>query len=98
MIHFFYPLQDCEESFFVCDLGDVVQKYKVWCDSLPRVKPYFGEFNSKNFADSLNLMVIYNFFIYSKLELVSLCYVMKLFYNGWHEVSLPPCCVSVSLS
>lgn len=33
--------EDCEESFFVCDLGDVVQKYKVWCDSLPRVKPYF---------------------------------------------------------
>lgn len=33
--------EDSEESFFVCDLGDIVQKYKVWCDSLPRVKPYF---------------------------------------------------------
>jgi ornithine decarboxylase len=33
--------EDREESFFVCDLGDIVQKYKVWCDSLPRVKPYF---------------------------------------------------------
>jgi len=33
--------EDSEESFFVCDLGDIVQKYKVWCDNLPRVKPYF---------------------------------------------------------
>lgn len=29
------------DSFFVCDLGDIVQKYQLWLELLPRVKPFF---------------------------------------------------------
>lgn len=32
--------EECDDSFFVCDLGDIVQNYKMWTDLLPRVKPF----------------------------------------------------------
>lgn len=32
-----------EDAFYVCDIGDIVQKHKIWKAALPRVKPYYGE-------------------------------------------------------
>lgn len=32
-----------EEAFYVCDIGDIVRKYKLWNTVLPRVKPYYGK-------------------------------------------------------
>ncbi|KAI0463864.1 hypothetical protein LJB42_002872 [Komagataella kurtzmanii] len=35
-------LPEEEESFFVCDLGEVLRLYKNWCEKLPRIKPYYA--------------------------------------------------------
>jgi len=34
--------EDKDDPFFVCDLGDVVKKWKRFQKVLPMVKPYFG--------------------------------------------------------
>lgn len=31
-----------EDAFYVCDIGDIVQKHRIWKAALPRVKPYYG--------------------------------------------------------
>jgi len=31
-----------EEAFYVLDIGDIVQKHKIWKEKLPRVHPYYG--------------------------------------------------------
>lgn len=33
-----------EDAFYVCDLGNIVQKYKIWKNTLPRVQPFYGEY------------------------------------------------------
>lgn len=33
-----------EDSFYVCDVSDIIQKYKNWKKSMPRVKTFYGEF------------------------------------------------------
>jgi ornithine decarboxylase len=35
-----------EASFYVADLGDIVQKYAVWQENLPGVTPFFGKGNT----------------------------------------------------
>lgn len=37
--------QDSDDAFYVCDLGDVAQKFKVWNVVFPRIKPFYGKFN-----------------------------------------------------
>lgn len=32
----------CEDPFYVVDLGDIVYKYNLWKDSIPRVHPYYA--------------------------------------------------------
>lgn len=32
-----------EEAFYVCDIGDIVRKHKIWNASMPRVKPFYGK-------------------------------------------------------
>jgi len=32
-----------EEAFYVLDIGDIVQKHKIWKEKLPRVEPYYGK-------------------------------------------------------
>ena len=36
-------LQDKENAFFVADLSDIVDKFRVWKCLLPRVQPFYGE-------------------------------------------------------
>lgn len=31
-----------EDAFYVCDLGNIVEKYGVWRKALPRVQPFYG--------------------------------------------------------
>lgn len=31
-----------EEAFYVCDIGDIVRKHKIWKAKLPRVEPHYG--------------------------------------------------------
>ncbi|KAJ8923913.1 hypothetical protein NQ315_006689 [Exocentrus adspersus] len=31
-----------EEAFYVCDIGDIVRKHKMWKARLPRVEPYYA--------------------------------------------------------
>lgn len=33
-----------EDAFYVCDLGNIVQKYRIWKTALPRVQPFYGEY------------------------------------------------------
>ncbi|XP_019638975.1 PREDICTED: ornithine decarboxylase-like [Branchiostoma belcheri] len=33
---------DKDDAFFVCDLGDIVNKYKKWVSCLPRVVPFYA--------------------------------------------------------
>lgn len=35
-------LQD--DAFFVCDLGDIVNKYREWRHVMPRVEPHYGKY------------------------------------------------------
>lgn len=32
-----------EDAFYVCDLGNIVQKFRIWKKTLPRVQPFYGE-------------------------------------------------------
>lgn len=32
-----------EEAFYVLDIGDIVQKHKIWKEKMPRVEPYYGK-------------------------------------------------------
>ncbi|KAF6037129.1 hypothetical protein EB796_004537 [Bugula neritina] len=34
--------QKSDDAFFICDLGDVTRKYKVWKRVFPRIKPFYG--------------------------------------------------------
>lgn len=36
-----------DESFFVFDVSDVIKKYVLWYDLMPRIQPYFA-FKSNN--------------------------------------------------
>lgn len=31
-----------EEAFYVCDIGDIVRKHKIWNTTMPRVKPHYA--------------------------------------------------------
>lgn len=31
-----------EDAFYICDIGDIVYKHKIWTAKLPRVKPHYG--------------------------------------------------------
>lgn len=33
-----------EEAFYVCDLGQIVNKFREWKMKLPRVEPHYGWF------------------------------------------------------
>uniref|UniRef100_A0A6M2DSV2 ornithine decarboxylase n=1 Tax=Xenopsylla cheopis TaxID=163159 RepID=A0A6M2DSV2_XENCH len=33
---------DQEEAFYVCDIGDIVKKYQLWKEHMPRVKPFYA--------------------------------------------------------
>lgn len=33
---------DAEDAFFVCDLGDIIQKFNIWKRNLPRVEPFYA--------------------------------------------------------
>lgn len=35
---------DEEDAFYVCDIGDIVKKYQLWKEHMPRVRPFYGEF------------------------------------------------------
>lgn len=32
-----------EEALYVCDLSDIVNKYYIWRECLPRVVPFYGK-------------------------------------------------------
>lgn len=32
-----------EEAFYVLDIGDIVQKHRIWKEKLPRVEPFYGK-------------------------------------------------------
>lgn len=34
--------EDKDDPFYICDLGDIVQKLKVWREKLPRVEPHYA--------------------------------------------------------
>lgn len=34
-------LQD--DAFYICDLGDIVEKYRAWRMWMPRVEPHYGK-------------------------------------------------------
>lgn len=36
-----------EEAFYVLDIGDIVQKHRLWKQKLPRVDPFYGKLNSQ---------------------------------------------------
>lgn len=35
------------DAFYVCDLGNIVEKYWIWRKMLPRVQPFYGSKNLK---------------------------------------------------
>lgn len=45
LIIFFFS-QDQEEPFLVADLADIVYKYKIWKLRMPRIQPFYGNYNT----------------------------------------------------
>ncbi|ESO94475.1 hypothetical protein LOTGIDRAFT_178433 [Lottia gigantea] len=39
-IKFYQKLK--EDAFFIGDLGDIISKYKTWCELLPRIEPFYA--------------------------------------------------------
>lgn len=39
-----------EEAFYVLDIGDIVRKYQIWKEKMPRVSPYYGEIIKRYYA------------------------------------------------
>lgn len=37
-----------EDAFYICDLGNIVEKYGIWRKKLPRIQPFYGKNNKKN--------------------------------------------------
>ena len=37
-----FPVQDCEDPFYVVDLGRVINLYDTWMDELPQVQPFYA--------------------------------------------------------
>lgn len=35
-------LESLNDSFFICNLTDIIRKYKDWRDFMPRVKPFYA--------------------------------------------------------
>lgn len=33
-----------EDGFYVCDIGEIVQKHELWRNALPRVDPFYGKY------------------------------------------------------
>lgn len=32
-----------EDAFYICDIGDIIRKHKMWTAKLPRVQPHYGK-------------------------------------------------------
>lgn len=50
-----------EEAFYVCNIGEIVQKHKIWKLAMPRVDPHYGKSLTfykwiKNYKYSLNTL------------------------------------------
>ena len=39
-----YLFQGVDDPLLVTDLGDIVDKWKLWKSELPRVKPFYGKY------------------------------------------------------
>lgn len=37
------PKHTDEESLFICNVSDIINKHKIWKRSMPRVIPFYGE-------------------------------------------------------
>lgn len=37
-----------EESLFICNISDIINKHKIWKQSMPRVTPFYGEYHTKH--------------------------------------------------
>lgn len=37
-------LESTDAAVFVCDLNDLTNKYELWKQLMPRIKPYYGEY------------------------------------------------------
>lgn len=33
-----------EDPFYICDLGNIVEKYMSWKEKMPRVTPFYGKY------------------------------------------------------
>lgn len=36
-----------EESLFICNVSDIINKHKIWKKRLPRVIPFYGEYHGE---------------------------------------------------
>lgn len=48
-----------EDAFYVCDLGNIVEKYGIWRKMLPRVQPFYGK-NLKKMHKNLIKMLFFS--------------------------------------
>lgn len=32
------------DSFYICDLSDIAEKYKIWTTAMPRIIPHYGTY------------------------------------------------------
>ena len=38
-----YLLQDCDDPFYLMDIGRLIDLYNLWRNFFPRIKPHYGE-------------------------------------------------------
>lgn len=35
-----------DDPFYICDISDIIRKHRIWQEQMPRVFPFYGEFNN----------------------------------------------------
>lgn len=35
-----------DDPVYICNISDVIKKYSTWKECMPRIRPFFGSFNS----------------------------------------------------
>lgn len=50
-----------DDPVYICNISDVIKKYSTWTKSMPRVRPFFGEFHLDWIHFSVNSIVLNDF-------------------------------------
>lgn len=66
-----------DEPLYICDLTDIIKKHRIWTQFLPRVVPFYGEFDSKRLV-TIGTPLTEHFFILAAVKCNDSPMVLKI--------------------